>query len=121
MSELKVYRDPKEGSCWREFYEKSEADELIAKLKEQVSEERSAKVDYKISANDLSNGLKDAREEIRRLHRCIIRMTRQWLSAVDDMYSRLDDVHGLDDQDVIDWDKVTDLHDNLNKVLEKWK
>jgi hypothetical protein len=60
-------------------------------------------------------------KEIRRLHRCIIRMTRQWLSAVDDMYSRLDDVDGLDDQDVIDWDKVTDLHDNLNKVLEKWK
>jgi hypothetical protein len=37
------------------------------------------------------------------------------------MYSRLDDVHGLDDQDVMDWDKATELHDNLNKVLEKWK
>lgn len=63
----------------------------------------------------------DAGMEIRRLHRCIIRMTRQWLSAIDDMYSRLDDVHGLDDDDVMDWDKVTELHDNLNKVLEKWK
>ena len=63
----------------------------------------------------------DAGMEIRRLHRCIIRMTRQWLSAVDDMYSRLDDVHGLDDQDVMDWGKVTDLHDKLSKVLAKWK
>jgi hypothetical protein len=104
-----------------EVYLKSKADEVISWLKEQVKEERSAKVDYKISANDLSDGLKDAHEEIRRLHRCIIRMTRQWLSAIDDMYSRLDDVHGLDDDDVMDWDKVTELHDNLNKVLEKWK
>ena len=30
MSELKVYRDPQEGPCWREFYEKSEADKVIA-------------------------------------------------------------------------------------------
>lgn len=30
MSELKVYRDPKEGPCWREFYEKSETDKVIA-------------------------------------------------------------------------------------------
>lgn len=34
MSELKVYRDPKEGPCWREFYEKSEADKAIANLEE---------------------------------------------------------------------------------------
>ena len=33
MSELKVYRDPKEGPCYREFYEKSEADKVIAELK----------------------------------------------------------------------------------------
>lgn len=58
--------------------------------------------------------------EIRRLHRCVVKMTRQWLRAIDDMYSRLDDVHGLDDQDVLDWEKVTDLHDKLDKVLEKW-
>lgn len=59
--------------------------------------------------------------EIHRLHRCVVRMTKQWLSAIDDMYSRLDDVHGLDDQDVLDWDKVSDLHNKLDKVLEKWK
>ena len=58
--------------------------------------------------------------EIRRLHRCVVKMTRQWLRAIDDMYSRLDDVHGLDDQDVLDWEKVTDLHDKFDKVLEKW-
>lgn len=28
--ELKVYRDPKEGPCWREFYEKSEVDAVLA-------------------------------------------------------------------------------------------
>ena len=36
MSELKVYRDPKEGPCYREFYEKSEADKVIAELQKQV-------------------------------------------------------------------------------------
>lgn len=96
-------------------------DENLNELKEKLSEERSAKVNYKISANDLSDGIKKAYAEIRRLHRCVIRMTRQWLSAIDDMYSRLDDVHGMDDQDVIDWEKVSELHDKLDKVLEKWK
>ena len=34
MSELTIYRDPKEGPCYREFYEKSEADKVIADLEE---------------------------------------------------------------------------------------
>lgn len=63
----------------------------------------------------------DDRMEIHRLHRCVVKMTRRWLSAIDDMYSRLDDVHGLDDKDVLDWEKVTDLHNKMDKVLEKWK
>lgn len=71
-----------------------------------------SEVDREISAKDA---------EIRRLHRCIIRMTKQWLSAIEDMYSRLDDVHGLDDDDVDDWEKVSELCDKLDKVLEKWK
>ena len=45
MSELKVYRDPKDGLAYREFYEKSEADkvieekdEIIDELKEHIDE-----------------------------------------------------------------------------------
>lgn len=34
MSEMKVYRDPKAAPCYREFYEKSEADKVIKGLKE---------------------------------------------------------------------------------------
>lgn len=61
-------------------YPKEEADKVIAekdaeiaRLKEQVSEERSAKVDYKISANDLSDGLEKAYAEIRhqKYKRCL--------------------------------------------------
>jgi hypothetical protein len=59
--------------------------------------------------------------EIRRLHRCLVRMTMKWLSAIDDMYSRLDDVHGNDDQDVEDWEKVSNLRKKMSKVLEKWR
>lgn len=63
----------------------------------------------------------EADKEIRRLHRCVIRMTQQWLSAMDEMYSRLDDVHGMDDDDVVEWEKVSHLRNKLKKVLEKWK
>lgn len=38
MSELKVYRDPKDGPAYREFYEKSEADKVIAELKAQKAQ-----------------------------------------------------------------------------------
>lgn len=36
MSELKVYRDPKDGPAYREFYEKSEADKVIAEPKDEI-------------------------------------------------------------------------------------
>ena len=99
-------------------YGRDELEDMLSKEREKVKALEKRIEDIQATAYAESV---DAREEIRRLHRCIIRMTRQWLSAVDDMYSRLDDIHGLDDQDVLDWDKVSDLHDNLNKVLEKWK
>ena len=35
--ELKVYRDPKEGPCWREFYEKSEVDALLAEKDAEIA------------------------------------------------------------------------------------
>ena len=38
MSELKVYRDPKDGLAYREFYEKSEADKVIAEKDEEIDE-----------------------------------------------------------------------------------
>lgn len=67
------------------YYHKPEADKVIAEkdkeiaeLKEQVQEERSAKVNYKISANDLSDGLKDAYEELKhhKYKRCL--KTAMW-------------------------------------------
>jgi hypothetical protein len=70
MTELKAYKGdiyvPIYGSVTdAKVYLKSEADQVIAELKEQVQEERSANVDYKISARDLSNGLKEAQAELR--------------------------------------------------------
>ena len=99
-------------------YGRDELEDMLSKERENVKALERKIEDIQATAYAESV---DAGMEIRRLHRCIIRMTRQWLSAIDDMYSRLDDVHGLDDQDVTDWDKVTDIHDKLNKVLEKWK
>lgn len=101
----------------------------VRALKKQI-EDLQAKSDKKVKA--LKKKIEDIQAdeyvrsvddgmEIRRLRRCLVKMTKQWLSAIDDMYSRLDDVHGLDDQDVLDWDKVSDLHSKMDKVLEKWK
>lgn len=75
MSELKVYApydySHEPDRCPSLVYDKSEVDKVIAgkdaeiaELKKQISEERSAKVDYKISAHDLSDGLKEAYEEL---------------------------------------------------------
>lgn len=36
--ELKVYRDPKEGPCWREFYEKSEVDAVLAEKDKEIAQ-----------------------------------------------------------------------------------
>lgn len=87
MSELKsesihnMYWDSMCGvDTNRKVYLKSDVDKVImekdkeiAELKERVQEERSAKVNYKISANDLSDGLKDAYEEIKhhKYKRCL--------------------------------------------------
>lgn len=79
MSELKPYigHDQTDNTL-TEYYLKAEADKVIAEkdaqildLIEQVQKERSAKVNYKISANDLSDGLKKVYEEIHRLHRAL--------------------------------------------------
>jgi len=99
-------------------YSREDLESMLDKEREKVKELEKKIED--MQANEYVRSVDDGME-IRRLHRCVVRMTRQWLSAVDDMYSRLDDVHGLDDQDVLDWDKVTTLHEKLKKVLEKWK
>lgn len=96
----------------------AEKDDLIGRLNDKITVLEKKIEDMKDDeyVRSVDDGM-----EIHRLHRCVCKMTRQWLSAIDDMYSRLDDVHGLDDQDVMDWEKVTELHDKMNKVLEKWK
>ena len=90
MSELKAYNvvassETENYICGEtnlafEAYDADDVDALLAEkdaqildLIEQVQKERSAKVDYKISANDLSDGLKKAHEEIRhsKYKRCL--------------------------------------------------
>ena len=104
------YRIAKDGESPK-FYLAEDVEKLLAEKDKQIED---------MKANEYVRSVDDGME-IRRLHRCVVKMTRQWLSAIDDMYSRLDNVHGLDDQDVMDWEKVTELHDKLDKVLEKWR
>lgn len=67
---------------------------------EQVQKERSAKVDYKISANDLSDGLKKAYEKIRRLNRALYKACANWARA-ELMWASL-----LDFKCPEDWDEM---------------
>lgn len=118
MTEQEVgYRIAKDGESPK-FYLAEDVEKLLAEKDKEI--ERLKKKIEDMYADEYVRSVDDGME-IRRLHRCVVKMTRQWLSAIDDMYSRLDDVHGLDDQDVLDWDKVSDLHSKMNKVLEKWK
>lgn len=73
--ELKVYRDPKEGPCWREFYEKSDVDAVLAEkdmeifnLKKELSY---IKEDSTFDRDKHKDLLKSKDEEIRRLQRAL--------------------------------------------------
>lgn len=126
MSELKVYRDPKDGPAYREFYEKSEADNVIAekdaaieKLKERVSEEREAKVNYKISANDLNDGLKKAYGQLdhQTYKRCLDKA--KWCDERITRYSLQQEIQG------ISWKKeiafYRRLRDKYLEIAERFK
>ena len=84
MAELKsVYIDRTGDWCRSEndtgkFYLKSEVDEYVSELKDHISKERSAKVDYHISANDLSDGLIKAYAENKRLNRALYKALANW-------------------------------------------
>ena len=73
-------------------------DAEIAELKKQISEERSAKVDYKISAHDLSDGLKEAYEELwhQKYKRCLnmawwCNVKGDWYYSLGELFKSVDD------------------------------
>ena len=74
---------------------KQYVDAAIAELKERISEELSAKVDYKISANDLSYGLRDALEKNRKLKRVL------WLARAE---------RAVAEQTVDEWSRYKEKH-----------
>lgn len=91
----------------------AEKDAEIARLKEQVSEERSAKVDYKISANDLSDGLKKAYVEINHhtYKRCLDKA--KWCDERIARYTLQQDIQG------ISWQKEIKFYRRLkDKFIE---
>lgn len=119
MSELKADKTFVFGEeC--EAYKKADADKVIAekdaeiaRLKEQVSEERSAKVDYKISANDLGDGLKKAYEEIKHhtYKRCLDKA--KWCDERIIRYTLQQDIQG------ISWQKEIKFYRRLkDKFIE---
>lgn len=94
-------------------------------LEDMLDKERAKVKDLEKQIEDMKNEEHERSVEkgmeIRRLRRSIIKMFKLSLSVGEEMYSRLDSVHGLDDDDVMNWEKVSTLRENLNKVLEKWK
>ena len=94
MAELKVYRELEDyvgyDDAPMEMYGKDEADTVIAELEETARQERSAKVEYKESANNLSDRLAEAYRENRELKRALwlVRAKR----AMAESYTVLNDV-----------------------------
>jgi 5-bromo-4-chloroindolyl phosphate hydrolysis protein len=99
-------------------YGRDELEAMLDKERDNVKELEKKIEDMK--ADEYVRSVDDGME-IHRLHRCVVKMTMKWLSAIDDMYSRLDNMNRLDDQDVLDWDLISNLRDKMKKVLEKWK
>ena len=131
MSELKAFNMPRYAGVFttHEIYLKSEADAVIAEkdkeiaeLKERVSEERSAKVNYKISANDLSDGLKEAYEEIKhhKYKRCLDKA-----GLCESKEKRLDAIAPLFDTDKECWEYNSDYwpkwQEHWLKIAEQFK
>jgi 5-bromo-4-chloroindolyl phosphate hydrolysis protein len=99
-------------------YGRDELEAMLDKERDNVKELEKKIEDMK--ADEYVRSVDDGME-IHRLHRCVVKMTMKWLSAIDDMYSRLDNMNRLDDQDVLGWDLISNLRDKMKKVLEKWK
>lgn len=88
--ELKVYRDPKEGPCWREFYEKSEVDTVLAEkdmeifnLKKELSY---IKEDSTFDRDKHKDLLKSKDDEIRRLRRALWVTRTAWAKSEKDRW-----------------------------------
>lgn len=91
----------------------AEKDKEIAELKEKVSEERSAKVDYKISANDLSDGLEKAYADLNHhmYKRCLDKA--KWCDERIARYTLQQDIQG------ISWQKEIKFYRRLkDKFIE---
>ena len=76
MSELKVYRDPKDGLAYREFYEKSEADKVIsekdaeiAELKAQKSQAEDDCAYWKMNHGNAANAMHETEEYAMQLYK----------------------------------------------------
>lgn len=81
MSELKVYRDPKDGPAYREFYEKSDVDKLIADLKKIHDEEIGrlrAELEYSTFKPDVAKVIANKDKVIRRLSKALYKAIANW-------------------------------------------
>ena len=93
-------------------YIKSEADKVIAELYERIRKECEAKVNYKTSVCDLSDGLLDAYRDIwhHKYRRC--------LRIISDIENAIGDAF-LVDPEYIDW--LNKWHDRWLKIAERFK
>ena len=69
MSELKVYRDPKDGLAYREFYEKSEVDKVIAELKAQKAQAEDDCAYWKMNHGNAANARHETEEYAMQLYK----------------------------------------------------
>ena len=111
MSELKVYLDPKEGPCWREFYERSEADKVIADLEEKhKTEVKELLCLIRDKENNFNRAFDSVEKELRRhkYKRCLDK-ANYWLAV---SYNCIDDEHRQ---------KAEKHHYRWLKLAEKFK
>ncbi len=100
---MEVFRDPKTGGIYREFYEKTEVDKEIESLKASHYAEM------------CDEGMKN-----RKLHRMLYFALRKWAEA-EKKYAELDSsvfMDGITSEAEVSWEKMAD---RCKKLEERYK
>lgn len=129
MAKLKVYRELEDyvgyGDAPIEMYDKEEADTVIAELEETARQQRLSKVEYKDSANNLSEGLAEAYRDNRKLKRALwlaramrAHAEQHWGAYIEYVHRHERSFYGYDGDDILRRDNRN--NDSFREWHHKW-
>ena len=103
-----------------ESYSRDELEDMLDKEREKVKDLKEEI--ESIHADEYVRSVDDGME-IRRLRRCLTKMTKKWLETKIDMYKSLEELSDWPIGEAMVHSRDLSLRqlDNLDKILEKWR